>query len=526
MLLQHARRARRLVIIGFGPVASRLIDELLPAVRDHRLQLLVIGAESQPAYNRIMIGELALGSIDQELMIMSDLQELEADGVRFRLGVPVTEIDRDRRFVTLADGDQYAYDELIFATGAAARVPRLAGLPECPPGQDPMLPAGVTVLRDLGDAERLATMSQRGRELVVLGGGVLGMELALTAAEAGAVVTLVHAGRVPMERNLDPTAAAIVARHLRRRRIRIVADARAAAVRLHEGRFAGLGLADGSQISGDGLVVCCGAAPRTGLAARSGLLVDVGIVVDHQLRTVDDATISAIGDCAQMRCAEDDCERCVAISAPSGLIGPGFAQAEWLAARLLADRHQRQPVESPAVRSPASGDDAPCDGAPVMILKTPGLSVVSAGSVDLDPLDCLVGEDDRRVAQWSDPELGRYAKMITRGGTLEGLICIGLPRTAAELTLLYERGSELPSDRSSLLRHDGPDHASGTDPLGPDATVCRCNGVSAGAINAAIDDGHRDVTAIGRATRAGTGCGTCKDRICELLRTRTEVVVA
>lgn len=515
MLQQQSRRARRVVVIGFGPVAARLIDDLRPAVRDHRLQLLVVGAEPGPAYNRIMIGELAVGRTDPEMLIMADPEELAADGVQLRLGVPVIGIDRQRRFLTLGDGDQFAYDVLIFATGAAARVPDLSGLPDWEPGEDPVLPSGVTVLRDLDDAQQLAALAMPGRELIVLGGGVLGMELALTAAESGTSVTLVHTGQVPMERNLDPTAAAIVSRHLRRQQVRVVADARAAGVRLQGKRFAALTLADGTEISGDGMVLCCGAAPRTGLAARSGLLTKTGILVDHHLRSINDDTVYAIGDCARVRCPDSECERCRTVHAPSGLLAPGLAQAEWLASRLLADLdHQRHP------------EPAPSHGLPVMILKAPGLSVVSAGSIDVDPLDCLLDAgEDRRVAQWNDPDLGRYAKMITRGGTLEGLICVGLPRTAAELTLLYERGAELPSDRSALLRHDGPDHAVGGDPFGPEATICRCNGVTAGTIDDAITEGHGDVVAIGRATRAGTGCGTCRDRICELLQARTEVVV-
>jgi assimilatory nitrate reductase electron transfer subunit len=520
MVQRRPRRATRVVVIGFGPVAARLVDELRPAVRDHRLQLLVVGAEPGPAYNRIMIGELALGRVDRDLMIMADTEELAADGMQLRLGIGVTAVDRDRRYVTLGDGDQYAYDKLIFATGAAARVPRLSGLSPSRPGGDAVLPAGVTVLRDLSDAERVAAMTRTGRQMIVLGGGVLGMEFALAATETGIRTSLVHTGRVPMERNLDPTAAAIVSRHLRRQRVAVIGQARADGVRLARGRFAALQLADGREITGDGLVLCCGAEPRTELAVRSGIACQNGILVDHELRSVTDPAVYALGDCARVRCPDPHCPGCRDADTPSGLIGPGWAQASQLARTLLDE-----PADTPdTADSLLAGSDR--GRGPVMIVKAPGLSVVSAGVVEAEPLDSLLADGELRVAQWSDPGLGRYAKMITRDGRLEGLICVGLPRTAAELTLLYERGAELPSDRSALLRHDGPDHATGGDPLGPEATVCRCNGVSAGQIVAAIADGHADLTAVSRATRAGTGCGTCKDRICELLRNTPEVAVA
>lgn len=515
MLRQHALRARRVVVIGFGPVAARLVDDLRPAVRDHRVRLLVVGAEPTPAYNRIMVGELALGRTSTEMMIMVEPDELAADGVDVRLGTSVTAIDRERRYVTLSDGEQYAYDSLVFATGAAARVPQLTGLPAQTPGEDPMLPEGVAVVRDLADAARIRelTATPTGRPagpLVVLGGGVLGLELSLATVDEGIETTLVHAGRVPMERNLDDTAAAIVTRHLRRHQVTVIADARADGVRLDHGRFTGLTLADGRRIDGSGLIVCCGAAPRTGLAGAAGLRTDNGILVDHDLRSVTDDAVHAIGDCARIRCSDSDCGRCAALTGPSGLIAPGWDQAERLARQL----------------SGVPEEEVPATGGPVMIVKAPGLSVVSAGAVTAEPLDCLDADDDLRVALWSDPQAGRYTKITTRNGILEGLICIGLPRTAAELTLLWERRAELPSDRSALLRHDGPDHLAGGDPFGADTPVCRCNGVTAGQITAAIDEGHDDLPAIGRATRAGTGCGTCKDRICELLDSRREAALA
>jgi len=116
------------------------------------------------------------------------------------------------------------------------------------------------------------------------------------------------------------------------------------------------------------------------------------------------------------------------------------------------------------------------------------------------------------------PAHGRYVKMVTRAGILEGFVSVGMPRTAAELTLLFQRGSELPADRSVLLRYDGPDYEpAAAGALSPTAPVCWCNGVKAEQITAAAEGGAATVEGIGRATRAGTGCGGCKSRIGEIL---------
>ena len=74
---------------------------------------------------------------------------------------------------------------------------------------------------------------------------------------------------------------------------------------------------------------------------------------------------------------------------------------------------------------------------------------------------------------WADPDHGRYVKMITRAGVLTAFVCVGMPRTAAELTLLYDAGGELPADRSVLLRLDGPDATGGAsaDAFAPSTTV-------------------------------------------------------
>lgn len=81
--------SERIVVVGFGPVAARLVDELLPAVRTGLVQLLVVGQEAEAAYNRVMVAELGVGRTTPEALAMADAAELEADGVDVRLGVKV-----------------------------------------------------------------------------------------------------------------------------------------------------------------------------------------------------------------------------------------------------------------------------------------------------------------------------------------------------------------------------------------------------------------------------------------------------
>ena len=106
--------------------------------------------------------------------------------------------------------------------------------------------------------------------------------------------------------------------------------------------------------------------------------------------------------------------------------------------------------------------------------------------------------------------------MVTREGVLTGFVSVGMPRTAAELSVLYTRRGELPADRSLLLRLDAADEAA-PRATGRDATVCMCNAVTAGTIEDAISDGCDTVAEVGRCTRAGTGCGGCRARIADMI---------
>ncbi|MBT8160009.1 MULTISPECIES: FAD-dependent oxidoreductase [Arthrobacter] len=519
--------SERIVVVGFGPVAARLVEELVPAVRSGLVQLLVVGQETEAAYNRVMVAELGVGRTTADALAMADMDGLAAAGVEVRLGVTVKRIDRARQEVVLSDGTRPGYDRLVFATGSRPVIPNLRGINPDP--AHPVLPLGVTALRDLRDAAQLRAAVTTGKRVIVLGGGVLGLEIALAAAEEGARTTVVHNGSFPLGRNIDRGGGAVLAANLRSAGIRMVGNARSTAVEHNgpDGAFSALVLSDGSRIEGDLLVLSCGVRPRIELAEGCGLPAATGILVDHRLRTYHEPHMFAIGDCAEVRCADVDCLECPDAPGPSGLVGPGWRQAEWLAEYLVllaeggqdaADAHVPLPQEKPGV----------------VVLKARGINLAVAGDNAAEPWDEEVltvgvseGKPRRQVAQWADPEHGRYVKMTTRGGALEGLVTVGMPRTAAELVMLFERGSELPADRSLLLRLDGPDQldspASQDD---PQRTVCRCAGVSGASIEEAVLEGCSSIPEVSKATRAGTGCGGCHSDIKALIEKHFQGVAA
>ncbi|MEZ2391281.1 FAD-dependent oxidoreductase [bacterium RCC_150] len=517
--------SERIVVVGFGPVASRLVDELLPAVRSGLVQLLVVGQEVEAAYNRVMVAELGVGRTTADALSMSDATALGADGVDVRLGVTAKRIDRARQQVVLSDGTTPGYDRLVFATGSRPVIPNLTGINPDP--SHPVLPAGVTALRDLRDAAQLREAVTAGKRVIVLGGGVLGLETALAAAEEGAATTVVHNGSFPMGRNIDRGGGAVLSASLRNCGVTMVRNARSTGVEHNgpDGAFSALLLSDGSRVEGDLLVLSCGVRPRIELAEGCGLPAATGILVDHHLRTYHEPHMFAIGDCAEVRCADAECTQCHTALGPSGLVGPGWRQAEWLAEYLilLAEGGQGAADTLPALPQEKPG---------VVVLKARGMNLAVAGDNGTEPWDELLlgdpadGFPRRQVAQWADPEHGRYVKMTTRGGVLEGLVTVGMPRTAAELVGLFERGSELPADRSLLLRLDGPDQLDSAGADDPSRTVCRCAGVSGTSIEEAVADGCASVGEVSKATRAGTGCGGCHEDIKGIIERHFQAVAA
>ena len=511
----------RIVVVGAGPVGIRFAEELLPLVSEGRATVTVLGAETADPYNRVLIAELAVGAVSADELTLATAAGLP--GIDLRLGTRAVRIDREAQLVELADGSPVHYDRLVLATGARPIIPTLEGLETLgsdATGLDTSLTAGVCVLRDPTDAEQVRAVVEQGGRVVVLGAGVLGIELAMLLADAGAVPSVAHFGPMPMPRQLDRGSAGILSIALASAGVTLVPHTRAEGVIGVVGddgirRFRALASADGKRIDGDLLVLSCGVRARSELAEAAGLRIGNGVLVDSSLRSWSDPRIHAIGDCAHIADpAEHRHERHVP-GGPAGLVGPGWRQASWLAAAITAELSGAD--DGSAVEF---ADEHPG----VVVLKGELVDIASAGDVSADPFaPTPVGEDAPGIAVWADPEHGTYVKMATREGILTGFVAVGMPRAAAELSVLYLRGGELPADRALLLRLDDPD-ADVVAPGGRDATVCVCNAVTVGQIEDAIDDGCSSVAAVGECTRAGTGCGGCRARITELLHSRAGAV--
>ena len=381
---------KRLVIIGNGMASARLVENLLHTAGD-RFQITVVGAESCASYNRIMLSPVLGGEKSfTEILLPAVAPE---HGVCYRLGETVHHIDRERCRVVTACGE-IGYDHLVIATGARPMMPPWSGIHL----------AGVVGFRTREDVDAMLAAVRANAPVVVIGGGLLGIEAAAALRQRGAQVTLLHRSSILMDRQLDATASELLVASLQTRGIQCLMSVNVAAL-LGKSSVEQVQLTDGRSLPAGLVVVATGVQPECELARNSGVPCARGILVDGQLRTQDSA-ISALGECCELQ------------GETFGLVAPCLAQAHVLAQRLAG-----QPVEDYHSEMLATR------------LKVTGIEVVSTGE--------LTPQADDDVHTLFDPLTPRYRQLIFRAGRLCGALLFGDAGDSAHLLSVMKEGTAL-----------------------------------------------------------------------------------
>ncbi|MCK1405596.1 FAD-dependent oxidoreductase [Bradyrhizobium sp. 76] len=363
-----------LVIVGNGMAAARLVDELAKTSLG-RYAVAVIGEEPRLAYNRVLLSSVLAGETGSHEIELRPADWWRHRGVTVRYGYRVSEIDTGRRELKIEGEESMEYSKLVLAVGST---PLRLNVP----GADL---SGVHTFRDTRDVDLLLTLAAARKRVVVVGGGLLGLEAAYGLAKAGAPVTLLHLMDRLMERQLDAPAADLLKTLVERKGIRILLNASTA--RIHgEGHVEAVELADGSRIEADAVIFAAGIRPNIALAKDAGIAVNRGIVVNDEMQTAS-PDIYALGECAEHR------------GTCYGLVEPAYEQARVLARHL-------------------SGRPAAYEGSVVSTnLKVSGVSVFSAG-------DFMGGEGSESLVL-SDRRRGTYKKLVIAEGRLTGALLIG-----------------------------------------------------------------------------------------------------
>jgi nitrite reductase (NADH) large subunit len=389
-----------LIVIGNGMAAARLVEEVTARALG-RYAIAVVGEEPRLAYNRVLLSALLADEVAFTDIELKPARWWRDRGVTLRYGARAIAVDASARTVTLANGAQLPFAKLVFATGSQPIKLPIAGMD---------LP-GVFTFRDIDDVETIAALKS-GARVVVIGGGLLGLEAAYGLAKAGARVTLVHLMDRLMERQLDARAAHMLAHAVEARGIAVRLNADTARI-LGDGRVEAVELRDGSVIAADAVVVAVGIRPNTELARSAGIDVNRGIVIGDRLET-SVAGIHAIGECAEHR------------GLCYGLVEPAYEQAQVLARRL-------------------AGESASYPGSVLATnLKVSGVHVFSAG-------DFLATSAGAEEIVLSDPGHGVYKKLVVVHDRLVGAVLFGDTADGPWYLELIRSGASIARWRDDLV---------------------------------------------------------------------------
>ncbi len=466
----YEKPVEKIVVVGAGSGGLGFVQSYRQ--RNQRDEIHVFSQEIYPFYNRVLLPDYISGAQSWEQLVKLREDQFAALDIRVHKGVGIAHIDRQHRIVTDTNGEEHAYDRLVLATGSRAFMP-------------PNFPklSGVFNMRSRLDADALLPfLGSETPAAVIVGGGLLGIELAGSLRHMGVKVTIVQKISRFMDRQLDPLGSELLRQELLDRGCELFFNDEVAHFYGTE-RLEGVRLLSGRKIPCDVLVAAIGTIPNVELARAAGLTMNRGVVVNDTLQTSDER-IYALGEIAQWR------------GQMWGITAAAEQQAEVAARHLAGD-----------------GAAPPYAGSLSMnILKMEGLNLVSLGLPEA-PADDPAYEE----ILFMDTAKRYYKKCIVYQDRLVGAILIGDKSEFQEFKDLIANGLELSDKRLELLRSGKK-----ADPI-QGKLVCSCNNVGQGNLEAAIAGGCTEFSKLCQTTGAGTGCGSCRPEVRGILEKRLRV---
>lgn len=453
---------QKIVIIGAGAAAFGFVKSYREINQEDQIE--VFSKEIHPFYNRVMLPDYFSGEQHWEQLIKMREDEEGDYGIKLSKGIGITKIEPREKFIEDSNGEKHFFDLLVIATGSRPNVP--SGVPLALPG--------IFTMRTRADADALKSYTKPGEHVVVVGGGLLGLEMAASLKELGIEVSLIQRSSKLMDRQLDIVASQLLAEEVTDRGIHLYFNDEIQTFLGHE-KLTALKMKSGRSIECHALIYAVGTVPNTELARDAGINCNRGVIVNHYLETsVKD--IYAIGELAEFN------------QTLFGITAAAEQQAETLAKFISGD-----------LTSYFEGSLS------MNILKINGLNICSIGLVET-PKD-----PDYEEVVFIDKSKRYYKKCIIHNDRLVGAILVGDKTEFTEFRELIEKKIELSEKRLQILRSG----QKGEGVLGK--LVCSCNNVGEGNIVKKIREGCKDFREICSSTGAGMGCGSCKPEVKKIM---------
>lgn len=396
----------KLLIIGNGLAAMQLLKEL---DRQNIYQIKVLSAEPVHHYNRIMLSSLLAEETNLASITPCDDEWYTARQTEVLLNHKVVSIQYADKQVVCANGKQFDYDKLVFATGSQSFIPNIPGT------FLDQRPQGVMGFRELYDVDYMRSVAQQHQHAVVIGAGLLGIEAAVGLIKQGMKVTLLHRRDVIMNRQIDPQASGLLIEELTQRGIEVRTGNAPQTIHKSGDHVSSVELDNGDKLPADLVIFATGIVPCTQLAKHSGLQVNKGIVVDGSLQT-SQSDVYALGECCEYQ------------GNTYGLVAPIWNQAAVLAKRLLGKEATYQEEEFATK------------------LKVSGIDVHSMG---------LINQADAQtpceVLEYRDVERAIYKKILISDHKVVGAVLYGDVADSQWYYQLLQNAEDIQGIRSDLI---------------------------------------------------------------------------
>lgn len=280
-----SRKRRQHLIIGNSAAALSAVRAIRE--NDSASRITLVSAENHYAYSPVLLPYYVSQKIRRSALFLADQNFNQKYGVELILGNPATRVDPQNQQVTLASDDILEYDNLLIATGSSAK--RL-GIK----GEDL---AGVFTLKTIDDADQLVKSAGQMKDIVIIGGGLIGLQAANALYAAGRKIRIVIGSRQPLSRNVDPSCAENVCQGIRECGMSILFETQAVSIGKVKNKLSVV-LSSDQNLETDAVIIGKGVSPNIQLVAESEIEVNQGIIVDETMRT-NVPNVFAAGDVAE-----------------------------------------------------------------------------------------------------------------------------------------------------------------------------------------------------------------------------------
>ncbi|MDH7604380.1 MAG: nitrite reductase large subunit NirB, partial [Melioribacter sp.] len=466
----------KIIVVGNGMVGYKFCEKLIEKAGSNCFDITVFGEEPRIAYDRVHLTEY-FKDRNEEKLTLAPLKWYKENNITIHINNPVISINPELKIVKAKNGLELSYDKLVLATGSYPYVPPIHGREK----------EGVFVYRTIDDLNKIIDYSIHSKIGAVLGGGLLGLEVAKALIDLSLETHIIDYSSRILSRQVDNEGGNLLKSKIESMNIKVHLNKSVKEI-IGNHKIEKIIFTDNTELKTDMLIISAGIRPRDELAKQAGLKIGDkgGIVVNNFLQT-SNPDIYAIGECALHN------------NTIYGLVAPGYEMADVVVSHLNGGNKEFVNFDMSTK------------------LKLIGAEVASFG-------DALGEEREHHSIVYKNHNKGIYKRIniSSDGKYLLGGILIGDTNDYNKLLQMYRNKLILPDNPESLIfeniTSENNNKNFGISSLPDDAIICSCENVTKGKIcNAIKENNLGDVGSIKKLTKAGTGCGGCSLMLSDLL---------